>query len=95
MRDDDLKIIDEFLNVCKVVHPDFKNSGTVMAVYKRSSFDHFFETIADLYYRLVAFHIQTKYLNIDITDDLVKVKLDYKGLKLMFPQYGKEEEDNE
>lgn len=28
-------------------------------------------------------------------DDLVKVKLDYKGLKLMFPQYGKEEEDNE
>lgn len=52
MRDDDLKIIDEFLNVCKVVHPDFKNSGTVMAVYK-------------------------------------------KGLKLMFPQYGEEEEDNE
>lgn len=95
MRDDDLKIIDEFLNVCKVVHPDFKNSGTVMAVYKRSSFDHLFETIADLYYRLVAFHIPTKYLNIDITDDLVKVKLDYKGLKLMFPQYGKEEEDNE
>lgn len=40
MRDDDLKIIDEFLNVCKVVHPYFKNSGTVMAVYKRSSFDH-------------------------------------------------------
>lgn len=95
MRDDDLKIIDEFLNVCKVVHPDFKNSGTVMVVYKRSSFDHLFETIADLYYRLVAFHIPTKYLNIDITDDLVKVKLDYKGLKLMFPQYGKEEEDNE
>lgn len=95
MRDDDLKIIDEFLNVCKVVHPDFKNSGTVMAVYKRSSFDHLFETIADLYYRLVAFHIPTKYLNIDITDDLVKVKLDYKELKLMFPQYGKEEEDNE
>lgn len=95
MRDDDLKIIDEFLNVCKVVHPDFKNSGTVMAVYKRSSFDHLFETIADLYYRLVAFHIPTKYLNIDITDDLVKVKRDYKGLKLMFPQYGKEEEDNE
>lgn len=95
MRDDDLKIIDEFLNVCKVVHPDFKNSETVMVVYKRSSFDHLFETIADLYYRLVAFHIPTKYLNIDITDDLVKVKLDYKGLKLMFPQYGKEEEDNE
>lgn len=95
MRDDALKIIDAFLNVCKVVHPDFKNSGTVMAVYKRSSFDHLFETIAALYYRLVAFHIPTKYLNIDITDDLVKVKLDYKGLKLMFPQYGKEEEDNE
>lgn len=60
MINDDLKIIDGFLN-----------------------------------YRLVAFHIPTKYLNIDITDDLVKVKLDYKGLKLMFPKYGEEEEDNE
>lgn len=95
MRDDDLKIIDGFLNVCKVVHPDFNNSGTVMAVYKRSSFDYLFETIADLYYRLVAFHIPTKYLNIDITEDLVKVKLDYKGLKLMFPKYGEEEEYEE
>lgn len=95
MRDDDLKIIDGFLNVCKVVHPDFKNGGTVRAVYKRSYFDDLFGTIAELYYRLVAFHIPIKYLNIDITDDLVKVKLDYKGRKLMFPQYGKEEEDNE
>ena len=95
MRDDDLKIIDGFLNVCKVAHPDFKSSGTIMAIYKRDSFDHLFETIADLYYRLVAFHIPTKYLNIDITEDLVKVKLDYKGLKLMFPKYGEEEEDEE
>lgn len=30
-----------------------------------------------------------------IDEFLIKVKLDYKGLKLMFPQYGKEEEDNE
>lgn len=95
MRDDDLKIIDGFLNVCKVVHPDFKSSGTIMAIYKRDSFDHLFETIADLYYRLVAFHIPTKYLNIDITEDLVQVKLDYKGLNLMFPKYGEEEEDEE
>ena len=95
MRDDDLKIIDGFLNVCKVVHPDFKNSGTAMAIYKRSYFDDLFGTIAELYYRLVAFHIPTKYLNIDITDDLVKVKLDYKGLELMFPKYGADEEEDE
>lgn len=95
MVNDDLKIIDGFLNVCKVVHPDFKNSGTIMAIYQRNSFDNLFETIGELYYRLVAFHIPTKYLNIDITEDLVKVKLDYKGLKLMFPKYGKEEEDEE
>lgn len=95
MINDDLKIIDGFLNVCKAVHPDFKNAGTIMAIYNRNSFDDLFGTIAELYYRLVAFHIPTKYLNIDITDDLVRVKLDYKGLKLMFPQYGKEEEDEE
>lgn len=93
MINDDLKIIDGFLNVCKAVHPDFKNAGTIMGIYNRNSFDDLFGTIAELYYRLVAFHIPTKYLNIDITEDLVKIKMDYKCLKALF--YADEEEDEE
>lgn len=93
MINDDLKIIDGFLNVCKAVHPDFKNAGTIMGIYNRNSFDDLFRTIAELYYRLVAFHIPTKYLNIDITEDLVKIKMDYKCLKALF--YADEEEDEE
>lgn len=28
MRDDGTRIIDDFLNVCKVVQPDFNNNGS-------------------------------------------------------------------
>lgn len=39
----------------------------------------------------IAFHIPTKYLNIDVAYHTVKIKLDYKGLKVLFPVYGEEE----
>ena len=93
MRDDSTEIIDDILEVCKVVHPDFDTHGSISAVYKRNSFEDLFDTIGDLYHTLVAFHMPTKYLNIDITEDLVKIKMDYKCLKALF--YADEEEDEE
>ena len=94
--DDVTQIIDDFRRVCKKVQPDLTaHDGSITVIYKRNSFCHLFDAIGELYYTLVAFHIPTKYLNIDITEDLVKVKLDYKGLKLMFPEYGEEGEDEE
>lgn len=95
MIDDGTRIIDTFLNVCKVVHPDFKNNGNIMAIYKRTDFVDLFETIGGLYHTLVAFHIPTKYLNIDIEYPTVKIKLDYKALKILCPVYGEGEEDEE
>lgn len=91
MRTDGTKIIDDFRRVCKVVQPDLNNNGNIMAMYKRNSFDDLFDTIGELYYTLVAFHIPTKYLNIDVAYHTVKIKLDYKGLKVLFPVYGEEE----
>lgn len=32
MIDDGTRIIDLFMNVCKVAHPDFKNKGNIMAI---------------------------------------------------------------
>lgn len=93
MRTDGTKIIDDFRRVCKVVQPDLNNNGNIMAMYKRNSFDDLFDTIGDLYHTLVAFHMPTKYLNIDITEDLVKIKMDCKCLKALF--YADEEEDEE
>lgn len=94
MRDDGTKIIDDFRRVCKEVQPNLNaHDGSITVIYKRNSFCHLFDAIGELYYTLVAFHIPTKYLNIDITEDLVKIKMDYKGLKALF--YADEEEDEE
>lgn len=91
MRDSGTKIIDDFLNVCKVVQPDFNNNGSIMVTYKRSSFEHLYKTIGELYDTLVCFNIPTKYLNIDIEYTKVKIKLDYKALKILCPVYDEEE----
>lgn len=45
--------------------------------------ENLFKTIGELYDTLVCFNIPTRYLNID---------LDYKGLKVLCPVYGEEEE---
>lgn len=95
MRDDSTKIIDDLLEVCKVVHPDFKNKGSISALYKRTSFEDLFDLIGELYHTLVAFHIPTKYLNIDVGEHSVRITLDYRGLKILCPVYGEEEEEDE
>lgn len=90
--DDVTQIIDDFRRVCKKVQPDLNtHDGSITAIYKRTSFEDLFDTIGELYYTLVAFHIPTKYLNIDVAYHTVKIKLDYKGLKVLFPVYGEEE----
>ena len=93
MRDDGTRIIDDFLNVCKVVQPDFKDDGSIMVIYQRTSFKHLFKTIGELYDTLVCFDIPTKYLNISIEYPVVKIKLDYKALKILCPVYDEEEEE--
>ena len=91
--DDVTQIIDDFRRVCKKVQPDLNaHDGSITAIYKRNSFEDLWEAIGELYYALVAFHIPTKYLNIDVAYHTVKIKLDYKGLKVLFPVYGEEEE---
>lgn len=90
--DDVTQIIDDFRRVCKKVQPDLNaHDGSITAIYKRNSFEDLWEAIGELYYTLVAFHIPTKYLNIDVACHTVKIKLDYKGLKVLFPVYGEEE----
>lgn len=90
--DDVTQIIDDFRRVCKKVQPDLNaHDGSITAIYKRNSFEDLWEAIGELYYTLVAFHIPTKYLNIDVAYHTVKIKLDYKGLKVLFPVYGEEE----
>lgn len=90
--DDVTQIIDDFRRVCKKVQPDLNApDGSITAIYKRNSFEDLWEAIGELYYTLVAFHIPTKYLNIDVAYHTVKIKLDYKGLKVLFPVYGEEE----
>lgn len=93
MRDDGTRIIDDFLNVCKVVQPDFKDNGSIMVIYQRTSFKHLFKTIGELYDTLVCFDIPTKYLNISIEYPVVKIKLDYKALKILCPVYDEEGEE--
>ena len=96
MRDESTQIIDDLLNVWKTAKPDLNApKGTITAIYDRNSFDHLFQTIGDLYHTLVCFHIPTKYLRIDIKYPLVFITLDYKGMKILCPTYGEEEEDNE
>ena len=91
--DDVTQIIDDFRRVCKKVQPDLNaHDGSITAIYKRNSFEDLWEAIGELYYTLVAFHIPTKYLNIDVAYHTVKIKLDYKGLKVLFTVYGEEEE---
>ena len=90
--DDVTQIIDDFRRVCKKVQPDLTaHDGSITVIYKRNSFEDLWEAIGELYYTLVAFHIPTKYLNIDVAYHTVKIKLDYKGLKVLFPVYGEEE----
>lgn len=92
MIDDGTKIIDDFRRVCKEVQPDLNaHDGSITIIYKRNSFCHLFNAIGEVYYTLVACHIPTKYLNIDVADHTVKIKLDYKCLKALFPVYGEEE----
>lgn len=91
--DDVTQIIDDFRRVCKKVQPDLNaNDGSITAIYKRNSFENLWEAIGELYYTCVAFHIPTKCLSVDITDTLVKITLSYKGLKVLCPVYGEEEE---
>jgi hypothetical protein len=91
--DDVTQIIDDFRRVCKKVQPDLTaHDGSITVIYKRNSFEDLWEAIGELYYTLVASHIPTKYLNIDVAYHTVKIKLDYKGLKVLFPVYGEEEE---
>ena len=90
--DDVTQIIDDFRRVCKKVQPDLNaHDGSITAIYRRNSFEDLWEAIGELYYTLVAFHVPTKYLNIDVAYHTVKIKLDYKGLKVLFPVYGEEE----
>jgi hypothetical protein len=90
--DDVTQIIDDFRRVCKKVQPDLTaHDGSITVIYKRNSFEDLWEAIGELYYTLVASHIPTKYLNIDVAYHTVKIKLDYKGLKVLFPVYGEEE----
>lgn len=92
MRDSGTRIMDDFLNVCKVVQPDLNASeGSITAIYKRDSFEDLYKTIGELYDTLVCFDIPTKYLNIAIEYPVVKIKLDYKGLKILCPVYNEEE----
>lgn len=94
MRDDVTKIIDALIRVCKDVQPDLNApDGSITAVYKRDSFWDLFDAIGELYLTLVASRIPTKYLSIEITDNLVKITLDYKGMKILCPVYGEEEEE--
>ncbi len=90
--DDVTQIIDDFRRVCKKVQPDLTaHDGSITVIYKRNSFEDLWEAIGELYYTLVASHVPTKYLNIDVAYHTVKIKLDYKGLKVLFPVYGEEE----
>lgn len=95
MRDESTEIIDDILEACKVGHPNFNTTGFVSAVYERNYFEDIFKTIGDLYHTLVTFHIPTKYLKIDVGANSVWITLDYKGLKILCPEYGEEEEDEE
>lgn len=91
--DDVTQIIDDFIRVSKEVHPDLDApDGSITSIYKRNSFEDLWEAVGELYYTCVAFHIPTKCLSVDITDTLVKITLSYKGLKVLFPVYGEEEE---
>ena len=93
MIDDGTKIIDDFRRVCKEVQPDLNAlDGSITIIYKRNSFCHMFDAIGELYYTLVAFHTPTMYLYIDVASNTVMIKVDYKGLKVLFPVYGEEEE---
>lgn len=91
MRDDVTQIIDDFLKVCKVVHPDFENNGAIMTVYQQDSFEDLFQAIVDLNHTLVFFHIPTKYLNIVIEYPVVNIKLDYKALEILCHFYCEDE----
>lgn len=95
MRDESTKIIDDLIRVCKEVQPDLNNEGAITALYKRTSFEHLFQTIGDLYHTLVCFNIPTKYLTIEVAYPIVKITLDFNGMKILCPTYGEEEEDNE
>lgn len=85
MRDEGTKIIDDFRRVCKDVQPDLNaHDGSITAIYKRNSFCDLFDTIGELYHTLVAFHMPTNGLTIEITESLVKIKMTYKCLKALF-----------
>lgn len=95
MRDASTEIIDDMLNACRVGHPDFNSIGFVSAVYERHYFEHLFQTIGDLYHTLICFHVPTKYLKIDVGSNSVWITLDYKGLKILWSEFGEEGEDND
>lgn len=95
MRDASTKIIDDLIRVCKEVQPDLNApDGSITALYKRDSFEDLFKTIGYLYHTLVCFNVPTKYLTIDVAHPIVKITLDFKGMKILCPQcsaYGETE----
>lgn len=96
MRDASTKIIDDLIRVCKEVQPDLNApEGSITAFYKRTYFEDLFKTIGCLYHTLVCFNIPTKYLTIDVAYPNVKITLDFKGMKILCPTYGEEEEDDD
>lgn len=94
MRDESTKIIDDLIRVCKDIHPDLDApEGAITGIYKRTSFEHLFQTIGDLYHTLVCFNIPTNYLTIKVEYPLVYITLDYKGMKILCPTYDEEEDE--
>lgn len=92
MRDGGTKIIDDLIRVCKEVQPDLNAyDGSITAIYKRTSFEDLYKTIGELYHTLVCFNIPTKYLTIEVAYPIVKITLDFKGMKILCPVYGEEE----
>lgn len=95
MRDASTKILDDLIRVYKYIQPDRNDEGSITVVYRRTYFDHLFQTIGDLYHTLVCFNIPTKYLTIEVAYPVVKITLACKGIKILCPTYDEEEEDNE
>lgn len=96
MIDESTKIIDDLIRVCKDVQPDLDApEGSITGIYKTDAFEDLFQTIGDLYRTLVAFDIPTEYLTIKVGWKLVYIEMDYRGMKILCPVYGEEEEDEE
>ena len=91
MRDYSAKIINDLIRVCKDIHPDLDNpDGSITGIYKREDFEDLFQTIGDLYHRLVVFHIPTAFLTIEVEEKQVYFEMAFEGMKMLL-----EEKDEE